>query len=98
MVAQSYCEDRFSMCGRVQEWQHSPTQRIKEVPDHSAPRSLSKGMPGVEEERLGRLCDALDVGCDTLERGAAHSSVGAARRTAGRRRSFAGGWRAAAQI
>lgn len=57
MVAQSICEAMFSMY-RVEDsrsraglQEHSPTQRVEEVPDHSAPQPLSKGIPGV-----GRSC------------------------------------------
>lgn len=83
VAAQSYCKIAFSTCEATSNAymaQYSPTQRIKEVPDHSAPRSLSKGMPGLEQERPQRqlsVCDALDVDCDLEERRAAHSSVGA---------------------
>lgn len=70
-------ETRSRRDGEQQELdsKHSPTQRIEEVPDHSAPRPLSKGIPRLEQQQT-RVCDALDVDSAVWARGAALSSDG----------------------
>jgi hypothetical protein len=71
-----------SACRRSRGAAHSPTQRVKKEPDHSAPQVPPTGMPRIAGERgsgsaWAAVCAALEVECERTGRGV-RASVGGA--------------------